>query len=197
LSALERASSASRAGADPQVIDTVLDREYLERRLRIAVMERSPLLIDFCRAAIDVANLRVILRALNLGKSPEYVESALADGGSLERDNLVYLYGQPFDYLAERLLDSEYGLMLSDVLSRGERRVRLTSFDQESDDRLLEAINGFKAVSVGPERIVKYMMARENEVAVLRIILMGKLHYLSAEVIEARLPTGNLKELYR
>jgi len=183
-----------RDGADPQVVDTMVDRAFLERRLTVAEEERSGLLISFCQAAIDVANLRIILRGIGFGKDVDYYQEALAEGGKLLKKELLDLAGEPFSTVAERLLNSRYGRMLTDVVERGEEGARLTTLDRASDEYLLDQVKGFSRVSVGPERIVRYMLARENEVLVLRIIFMGKLHSLSPEVIEARLPLGYLKE---
>jgi V/A-type H+-transporting ATPase subunit C len=182
-----------RDPADPQLLDTVIDRAFLERRLKVAELEDSGLLIDFSRAAIDVANLRVLLRGFSLGKEREYYDEALAEHGKLPRGDLLDLSGQPYENLAEKLLKSQYGQMLTDVLGRGEEKVRLTSLDKASDDYLLGEMRRFTMVSMGPERVVRFMMTRENEVVMLRIILMGKLHALSPQVIEARLPLANLK----
>lgn len=184
---------AGRGGSDPQRLDTLVDRAYLEKRLEVAREEGSSLLVDFCRAAIDVANLRILLRGINLGKDRSYYAEALADGGRLPRSRFVDLAGEPFESVVDRLLESRYGRMLSDVLARGEGRARLTSLDRASDEYLLEQVRGFSRVSVGPERIVRYMLTRENEAAALRIIFLGKLHRLSGEVIEAQLPAGYLK----
>ena len=183
-----------RGGADPQTVDTMIDRAFLERRLTVAEEERSGLLISFCQAAIDVANLRIILRGIGFGKDADYYQDALAEGGRLLKKELLDLAGEPFSTVAERLLNSRYGRMLTGVVERGEERAGLTTLDRASDEYLLDQVKGFSRVSVGPERIVRYMLARENEVLMLRIIFMGKLHSLSPEVIEARLPLGYLKE---
>lgn len=183
-----------RGGADPQVVDTMIDRAFLERRLTVAEEERSGLLVSFCQAAIDVANLRIILRGIGFGKDVYYYQEALAEGGKLPKKELLELAGEPFSKVAERLLNSRYGRMLTGVVERGEERARLTTLDKASDEYLLDQVKGFSKVSVGPERIVRYMLARENEVMILRIIFMGKLHALSPEIIEARLPLGYVKE---
>lgn len=181
-------------GADPQRVDIVVDRLFMERRLEIATKEKSDLLVDFSRAAIDVANLRVLLRGLALGKKSDFYAEALAEGGRLPGDRLLDLSGQPMGTISERLLDSAYGRMLTEVFVRGEETARLTSLDRATDEYLLEKVRGFYRVSVGPERIIRFMMTRESEVAMLRIIFMGKLHEVSPAVIEARLPVQYIKE---
>ena len=71
-------------------------------------------------------------------------------------------------------------------LSLQEKKVRLTSLDRVSDEFLLEKLGSLDRMSVGPERIIKYMTTRENEVLLIRVLLMGKLHGLSPEILERR-----------
>ncbi len=171
----------------PGAVDTVADRVFLEKRLAIAGKEKSRLLVDFSRAAIDVANLKTLLRGRVLGKPPEYFADALAAGGRLDRSELVGLAGDPPDRFSARLLATRYGGMLEEVLHSEDRQVRLTSLDRDSDEFLLEKLAGMRRMALGPERIVMYMLKRENEVTLLRVVLMGKLHGVSAPVIERRL----------
>jgi len=187
-------SRLEREEADPQLLDTILDRAFLERRLAVAEKEGSRLMVDFCRAAVDVANLNVTLRGKRLGKEREFYGEALAEGGRLLKKDLLELSDEPFSVVADRLLGSRYGSMLSAVLERGDETVRLTTLDRASDEYILDKVRGFSRVSVGPERIVRYMLARENEVLMLKIIFMGKLHSLTPEVIEARLPLSYIKQ---
>jgi V/A-type H+/Na+-transporting ATPase subunit C len=184
---------AEAGDIDSQAIDTLIDRAFLEGRLGIARQEGSRPLEAFCRSAIDVANLQILLRGFALGKEASYYERAIAEGGALPRNELVSLAGRPFTEVTDRLLGSRYGQLISEALERGEERARLTSLDKVADDFLLEKIGKFSNVAIGPERIVKYMMTRENEVVMLRIIFVGKLNLLPAGVIEARLPAQYLR----
>jgi V/A-type H+-transporting ATPase subunit C len=189
---IDLTAAAMGEGPDPQRIDSIVDRAFLEERLDVAEHERSQLLVAFSQAAIDLANLRVVLRGHRLEKGPGFYEEALARGGRLSRSRLLAMAVEPFETVTDRLLESRYGKMLEPVLSRSEGRVRLTYLDKESDEYLLDQVRLFWRVSVGPERIVKYMLTRENEVAMLRVILMGKLHGLTPEAISARLPAAYL-----
>lgn len=183
--------------ADPQYIDTVVDRAFLENRLALAKEEGSQLLARFCRAAIDLANLHVLLRGNSFGKEEAFFETALAEGGQLNRKLLLKLSGEPYPLIADQLLSSRYGHRLAGLLERGEEKARLTSLDRATDEYLLAELSRFSAVSMGPERIIRYMTIRENEISVLRVILIGKLYGLAPAVIESRLPFFYIKEAVR
>lgn len=196
--AADRVSGAMEQGEpDPQRIDTIIDRAFLERRLAVAEDIRSELLIDFCSASIDLANLGILVRGRNLGKSPEFYEEALAEGGEFKRSRLFKLEGETVQAVASAMPGSRYGKVLAGLLERGDEKVRLTSLDKASDEFLLAELRRFSTVSVGPERVVRYMLARENEIAMLRVIFVGKLNALTPETIESRLPVTYMKEATR
>ncbi|MHB8893672.1 MAG: V-type ATPase subunit [Candidatus Geothermincolia bacterium] len=169
-------------------IETVVDRTFLESRLAVAHEEESRPLEAFCRAAIDAANLLVILRGPSLGKDLAFYEMALAEGGDIPRKKLLSLAMEPFPRVVEELLDTRYGRFLEGAIMKGDKRPRFALLDRASDDYLMEQVRLLGRVSVGPERIVKYMTARENEAMMLRVIFVGKLNELSTELIESRIP---------
>ncbi|MBU1669714.1 MAG: V-type ATPase subunit [Actinobacteria bacterium] len=196
--AAERVSEAMEQGEpDPQRIDTIVDRAFLEQRLAVAEETGSELLVDFCRASIDLANILILVRGRKLDKGPEYYEEALAEGGELKRQRLFKLEGETVEAVAAAMPGSRYARMLAGMLEYGDEATRLTSFDRASDEFLLEELRKFSTVSVGPERVVRYMLARENEVAMLRVIFVGKLNALTPEVIESRLPVTYMREATR
>jgi V/A-type H+-transporting ATPase subunit C len=69
--------------------------------------------------------------------------------------------------------------------------VRLTDFDRKSDDMLMEMVRGMKRVSVGVEPVFAYLRARENEVLMVRMILIAKLHNIPPDAIDK-----SLRKLY-
>ncbi|MCG2795896.1 MAG: V-type ATPase subunit, partial [Actinomycetia bacterium] len=125
---------------DPGTVDAVADQLYLERRLELARMEKSRFLISYARAAIDVANLRILLRGRRLDKEQGYYRLALANGGRLERIMLLDLSGDAHERLVARLISTRYGRMLEEVLHTEDKEVRLTSLDRHSDEYLLEKL---------------------------------------------------------
>lgn len=174
-------------GAGPQEVDTAAERAYLERRLALASAEKSRFLVDYARASIDLANLKVLLRGRALGKNGGYYESAMAGGGRMSRSELAGLASESYESLSSRLLVTRYGRVLEEVLSPEDRIVRLTTLDRESEEFLLEKLAGMKRMAIGPERIIRYALLREDEVAMLRVILFSKLYGVSTGAVARRL----------
>ncbi|MHB8780088.1 MAG: V-type ATPase subunit [Candidatus Geothermincolia bacterium] len=167
-------------------VDLIVDRRYLEHRLRLARAERSGFMIEFSRAAIDLANFKLLLRGRNLGKEPESLRQALAAGGEVPAGELGSLAGKPVEEVLRRLERTRQGATIEGVLALNDRQVRMTEYDRLADDILMRQLRKARRVAVGVEPILGYVSGRENEVMYLRVILMAKLHNLTPEQIESR-----------
>jgi V/A-type H+-transporting ATPase subunit C len=169
---------------DPQLVDFAMDRYFLEHRLEIVRGVRSPIVQDFCRMTIDLANIKVVLRCERMGKPASFCEKALAEGGTLDRDKLLNAMGKGVEELIRSVGDRHYVELLVENIDLTEKRVRLTNFDRAADDFVLGYLKGARLVAAGPDTVIGYVYAKENEVVILRIIMMGNLHALTPEEID-------------
>lgn len=168
----------------PEDLEALCDRYFLRHRLQLAKMEGNPLLIKFTTLSIDLANLKALVRAKFVDKEPSFLEGVLVEGGEIKPSELLRLYHEPWETMIKRLESMPYSRELLRLLEAYEDRRRLTDFDRRADDLLMELAARARRISVGVEPIFAYVRARENEVTVLRVLLMGKLHNLSPEEIE-------------
>ncbi len=167
----------------PQQLDTIVDRHFLEYRLFLAKREDSPFMIDFARASIDLANLKLLLRGRILSKDRDFMQGMLAAGGFIDTASLLDLYGDSPEIMMKKLEAIVYYSRLLELVEDEEEIVRLTEFDRRSDDHLMEMVRGTKRISLGAEPIFAYVRARENEALMVRIILEAKLHRISPDAI--------------
>ena len=56
-----------------------------------------------------------------------------------------------------------------------------------SDNYIMALMKDSKFVTFGPERILSYIYAKETEIKLIRIIMVGKLNNVAEEVIRERL----------
>ena len=171
----------------PQELDTVVDRHYLEHRLFLAGREGSPFMIDFARASIDLANLKLLIRGRILSKGRDFMQYVLARGGFVERADLLDLYGDDPEGMMRKLQGITYFSRLLEMVEDEEDVVRLTEFDRRSDDQLMEMVRGTKRIAVGVEPVFAYLRARENEALLVRLILVAKLHNVGPDAIQKML----------
>ncbi len=172
------------AQLSPQETDMVMDKHFFSYRLQLAEGEKNAFLKEYARTAIDFANLKTIVRGRKLGKGREFMQLVLVEGGKLGKDDLLELYEKPYDEMIKALGKARYPSTLMSFMEGADEIVRLTDFDRRVDDYLMELTRRARRISVGMEPIFGYVKAREVEVTVVRIILMGKLHNLSPADIE-------------
>lgn len=170
---------------DSQEIDVALDRGLYREWYKTSESLRNGFLINFTRIAIDLANLRTIVRAKNLARQNEFIVRALYDNGSIDKETLISLSARPLSDMIDQLSKTAYGPVFAGIV-KGRDRVDLEMLDKLSDNFLFGQAKKAKLVAIGPEPLVGYILAKENEASAVRIILTGRLNGLSTSVIEER-----------
>lgn len=169
---------------DPQFVDTSLDRELYRELSQIAEFLEDEFLAGLTQVFIDLANSKAFLRAKNLEKSLEFVGQILIEGGTITRESLLSLYSQKWEALIEGLKGTPYESLLKQVVSKEGADGAL--FDKLADNFVINLVAKKRRVVVGLEPIVGYLLAKENEVKILRIVLVGKLAGLPSPAIEEK-----------
>jgi V/A-type H+-transporting ATPase subunit C len=183
----ETAEEFAGGRADPSELDTIVDKYYLEYRLFLARRESNPFMIDFARTSMDLANLKLVLRGRNLGKEREFLEKVLVKGGFIPTGNLLDIYTDTPEVMLKRLQANLYYSRLLEMMEDTGEVLRLTDFDRRSDDYLMDMVRQTKRVSIGVEPIFAYIRARENEVLMVRMILIAKLHKIPPAAVDKML----------
>ncbi len=171
----------------PQEAETVVDRYFLRYRLYLAGREGSEFLVEFARTAIDFANLKALLRSRGLGKDREAFQRSLVEGGYIPTSYLLEVFGDSDEVLLRKLEQTRYSSRLLEILGEVEEKPSLSDFDRRSDDYIMDMLRASRRISVGVEPVFAFIRARENEVTMVRMILMAKLHNLAPEAVEKML----------
>ena len=171
---------------DPQLSDIVLDRWYYQEMRSVAEETGSAFLAGYVRIQIDAANLRSLVRTLRMGKSGDFLQTVLLEGGDIGVDasaaagyaggsGLSELYGPtPQQAAAEAGAEALHGGSLTD-------------FEKLCDDAVGDDLAGAQFVPFGEAPLLGYLAARETEYTNIRILLMGRGAGLPADVIRSRL----------
>jgi len=137
---------------------------------------------DLAAVAVDVANARVALRALRRNAPRETVAGLLIEGGSIATADLLAAYDLPAIERIGALAALTAGRDI-DVAALGD----LASLDVTLDNVVVGRLRRARAVPLGSEPVIAYVMAREAEVIAVRMLLIGRLANLSSETLRARL----------
>jgi V/A-type H+-transporting ATPase subunit C len=182
--ALEEAKAVFSRSGDSQDIDRILDAAWFAYGFRTLQTGISPLLTKWWIALIDLTNLRTFIRLRLIGMTPADFTKFYIGQGQLAGDSFAALWEQPDEKVALWLGMTAYGQLLGDgAPTLGS----LSQLEREFDNYLINLIKPAKMISFGIEPLIGYWLAKENEVKVLRIILVGKINQVANAEIKERL----------
>lgn len=184
--AAEKLAEAFRLEPDPQLVDLLFDRAMYQELAETLDKLGSPFLKDYFTYLIDLLNLKSYLRVKRAGRSREFLEQALLPGGGVDVAKLVQLV-EPLEVLVDRLMYSRYSRVIEEGIQSYQKTDTLTRYEKLADDFLLKHIKQAKYLVFGPEPLVGYLLAKENEIKMIRIIMVGKINQLPTEEIKERL----------
>lgn len=166
---------------DGQLCDVILDRACLEGMLECGRQSRNQLLCDYAELKVAVANIKTAVRACKTGKSRAFIDQALAPCGTLDTASLAQAACKSVEDIYAYLAVTPYGAAAEKL------KESYSAFEKWCDDQVMDLIKEQKrnAFTVGP--LFAYVLARQNEIGTVRIILSGKLNGLDDGMIRERL----------
>ena len=178
--AAEEAYEALLHTRDGQLCDVIIDKAALDAVYAAGQASKAPIIRDYAESTVAVADIKIAVRSQKTAKSIEFMKRAMAECSSISVDQLskAALSGQ--DSIREYLMGTAYAEgaeALADSPS---------AFERWCDNRIIQTISPqkYNAFTIGP--VVAYVIARQNEIKTVRIILSGKLNDLPDDSIRER-----------
>lgn len=172
---------------DPQKIDIILDSYMYKNMISIAEEINDEYLLKFVKMNIDITNIKTLLRAKKQKKDREFLQFVLIEGGTIDVDTLVQLMNESIENIISKLDYTDYSEVLKFGVDEFNKTGKLNKLEMLSDNFIMNFIKDAKYVSFGAEPILAYIYAKETEIKIVRIIMVGKLNNIAAEVIRERL----------
>ena len=183
--AIEEARAMLSRTGNPCLADLILDRAYFGELTALAERSGLPFAINYAALTVDVTNLKTLIRSRAAGKRPEIARELLFDGGAIDREQISAAADSDEEIIA---LFSSSGLREAAQLGVGFLSGgSMTAFECACDNALIEYLSDASRIGFGPEVVIEYLAAVENEIVSLRIILTGKLMGIGAETLRERL----------
>ena len=176
--ALREARTALAKTGNPQISDYLLDKAYFALLLSEARAAGRPFLVNWVRSRIDKVNLRSLLRTMNMGKRGELLSRCLIEGGTV-----------PLDQISDPELPREEvaRIYASTIYGQAAEEPGITGFEKAADNAEIANVGSVSMMAFGPEVVLEYLTALENEIVSLRILLTGKRMGIGAETLRERL----------
>ena len=170
---------------DGQLCDIMIDKAALDAIYAAGMKAEDDLIREYAESTVAVADIKIAVRSQKTAKSLEFIKKAMAECGTLSVDHLAHAALNGMEAIQEYLGGTVY--------AQGAEALKESpsAFECWCDNRIIETIkpqirNPF---SIGP--LVAYVIARENEIKTVRIILSGKLNGLPEKSIRER-----IREMY-
>ena len=171
--------------ADGQLCDCMIDQATLRAIMQAGKKSENQVIKAYAENTVAVANIKIAVRSQKTGKSKDFMERSMVECDSLNIQSLMMaaLGGQ--DAICEYLTGNGYG-EAAEALKQSP-----SAFERWCDNRMIQTMKPQKSnpFSVGP--LVAYVLARENEIKTVRIILTCKQNDLADDAIRER-----LREMY-
>lgn len=172
---------------DPQMVDIIIDRAVLESMSALAGQYKSKFLTRLVNANIDIANIRSFVRIKRIGKDLRFLKEVLADGGSIAVPRYLELFPKTFDDFFEMLDGTPYGPALSGAYDAIKNHGTLSEFEKLCDNFMVEVLKESRFIPFGIEPVLSYLLAKENEVQAIRIVMASKIAGVDPDKITERL----------
>lgn len=172
---------------DPQVIDIIFDKACYNEMLKSSESLHNKFIEDYVRMVIDTVNLKTFVRIKRMKKSPDFFHKVFIEGGIISEQKFMEFYDEPFEKFADAL--SQYGFkdLFLGGISALEDTGKFTTLEKLCDDKLISHVRSSKYVLYGIEPLASYLIAKENEIKIARIIMAGKLAGIPSELIRERM----------
>ncbi|HHV84108.1 MAG TPA: V-type ATP synthase subunit C [Tepidanaerobacter syntrophicus] len=185
--AYDKALEIYEATKDPQKIDLFLDQALFKEMEKIAEQSKIPFLKVYLAALSDITNIKTMLRLKKADSDIRTLESALVVGGSLKSDFFKEIFTGSTQSIIEAFSSTPYYEIVEEGLTAWESTGSPLVLEKMADNYLMALARKGLYTPFGPETVVGYMAARDNELKLLRIILVGKINGISSDMIRERL----------
>ena len=170
---------------DGQLCDVILDRAALEAVYREASASKNDCIQMYGELTVAAADIKTAVRGERTGKKKEFFLRALAPCKSLDVEELAQAAAQGQEAIESYLNATDYGQAAEEL------KKSPSAFERWCDNLMIRTIRPqrFNPFGLGP--LAAYILARENEIKSVRIVLSGKRSGLPEESIRER-----VREMY-
>ncbi len=185
--AIDQAKAAFEETKDPQLVDVVLDKAMFAHMLELCQEMDNTFITDYVKAQVDFYNAKTLLRVKNMQKGSKFLENTLIDGGNADEDLFADSYDKPVESLSEVFAYSPFGPIIRETIEHYDKTGDFSAMEKLADNALLNAIKEAKLIAFGPEPLFAYIVAKENEIKQIRLLLTCKQNNIQTEILKERL----------
>lgn len=187
MDALDAALRGFEETKDPQMVDLVLDKLMFARILELCEALDNDFITGYVRTQIDFYNAKTLLRVKSMEKGMKFLDEALAEGGTSDKDLYLNCYDKPLEGVAESFVYKYFSHIMRDTIDNFEKTGNYSAMEKLTDNYLLELAKATNLIAFGPEPVFAYVVGKENEIKQIRLLITCKANNITADVLKERL----------
>lgn len=170
---------------DGQLCDLIIDRATLEAMLEAGKKSGEKIIEEYAQTAVAIADIKIAVRSQKTEKNADFMKKAMVNCSEINVDQLTQAALAGAEEIAQYLEGTSYREG-ADAL-----RISPSAFERWCDNKMTDSMRSqkYESFSVGP--LLAYLLARQNEIKTVRIILTGKQNEFPDEAIRER-----IREMY-
>lgn len=167
--------------ADGQLCDIIVDKACMDYVYQLGKESDNDIIRLYCELFVASADIKIAIRCAHTNKKADFIRRSLAECDSLDIERLLAAACEGRDAILAYLSTTEYRSAVDAI------GVSMSAFEKWCDDYLTSVMKPQKWEPFGVGPIVAYIIARQNEIKAVRMILSGKINDLSEQTIKERL----------
>lgn len=167
--------------SDGQLCDIIVDKACMEYVYKLGKLSDSDIVRLYCELFVASADIKTAVRCAKTVKKSEFIRRAMAQCDSLDVDRLATAAYEGYDAIISYLSTTRYRTAVEAL------NTSMSAFEKWCDDYMTAAMKPQKWEPFGIGAIVAYIIARQNEIKAVRMILSAKISGLSEQTIKERL----------
>ena len=188
LSYAQKALIAYKESENPAMIDISLDKSYYERELSLAKATGIESLLIYTKEAIDLVNIKTLLRIRGQKLDFDHLKNSLIEGGNLDKNDFFAMISMDVSEIVSKTSSLKVNSYLKKSLDRDKKdSENLLDLEKAIDDHFMDFAKNAKSMTYGPEVLLGFLIAKEQEIKNLRIIFISKLNSLPKNFTRERL----------
>ncbi len=182
--AVERAVLAYYQDKDIRQIDYAIDSAEGDYRLRMAIELENVFLLGLFRIEIDLTNIRTMLR-LKFSQSDR--RDVFGRCGYVEPERLGHGVEADYEGLGQLFFASPYFELVESAANYVASKKSFLRVEYNCEDYMRGFLKSTDQITAGPQPVIAYLLMKENEIRMVRLLLAAKKNNLDRQLILDRI----------
>jgi vacuolar-type H+-ATPase subunit C/Vma6 len=179
-----------------EMTELILEKDVLEaylytsqpgRALAAASASHYPFLRDHLRRRIDLGNIKIFVRSRYRGLAPENLRARLLDGGFIQKKEFISRFSLASVEMGEIRDSSPYRELWAKGMAALSERETFVPLERGIEDFLMNDLRRARHIIFGPEPVFAYGQAKRRELALIRLVGIGKMNAVPADLLQERI----------